>query len=173
MKTKIIQEKVFTTKTVEAGTKDVTIYVSDDGKEFRTKEDCDNHEKITSNIENGKDQFMEVDLDSDLSKKLVEICFDGYDVSSVGLFAWKATKDKEKIKKAISYLIAKCCGNVYSDMFDDIPVTDEGTVYIIATWSESESSDYPSFFTKAIKMNTAFTMMDKMVSDIKQSILKF
>jgi len=169
MKTKIIEEGVYETKKVLTGSKESTLYIANDGKEFKDGKECEHYENTLLAIEQGKDQFVNLNLEWEVMDALSKMIFSGYDVSSSSFFIWIATKDKEKIERATYYLQAKNCGKAYTTLLFNESFN-EGDKILISDWVESESSDYPSYKTEAKKVVDVLKEIDNLSNKIKTAI---
>lgn len=167
MKKETKTKPVYETKRVQVDTKSVDVYVSDDGKEFKTEKECIKHEEKVkeeairlSKINKAKDQFIEA---TELGSELIRLCFEGYNsITDEMIVIWKATNDTDKKLDAFYYLQAKGF-NKNSNMLNGY---EEGEHVAIASWIEDYHSDYPSYECRSVSIKLIYKKLDS----IKQSI---
>lgn len=131
----IVIEKLIPTKQ----TVNETVYIANDGKEFKNESSCKRYEESLE----GKNYLQEIkqdDLDSILPYLLYK---DSYKVSNVIIFKHKIIHDKEVIKKIISYLEIKKCYGLYTNNFLEFNQDDE---VLIISWTEGEDTEYTKIF---------------------------
>jgi hypothetical protein len=170
MKTKIIEEPVYETKQVVTASREVTLYIAEDGKEFRTKIQCENYESQSKAIAEGQNQFSPVTFaTAEREVSVVSLFFGGYgSISDVQMVMWKKRSQDFLYKKALDYLWAKGFHKVYDHIFQDIP---EGEPVIIASWIEDYNTDYPSYKTSAISRDDFVKKLDDFVNSVKTAII--
>lgn len=163
MEEKIIKEPVY--KTVQTGSRDKIKYVAVDGKEFNNVGDCQMYESCLESIEKGKDQFVDIKINK--LEDILSILFEeAIDTSSIRVFGWTATKDDTKINIAFDYLKAKGCEGLYTTELNNDKFN-EGDKIIIFSWISFDHSDYPKYYTKAIKHEDAMKIIENLVSEME------
>ena len=169
MEKKIENVPVYIHKPILNGTKEKITYIANDGKVFDDEQKCKHYEAKLKDIEDGQAQFEKLNCDGyyDIITDIMGWIFEAYDVSSIKLFKWKATKDLNKQNLAHKYLIAKGCSSFSKSLFDD-ETFNEGEEILIASWSEGESGDYPSWYTKSITYKEVIEIIEINIKNIKK-----
>jgi|ERR1035437_215360 hypothetical protein len=162
MEIKTEKKPVFKTTQVQTGTKEVVTFIAFDGESFETERECQLYEKKLTAIKDAEGLITELKLDGDYAKIIVELCFEGYDVSDIQLFSIKGTHNKDIIDKILNYLIAKNARNGYLNFEETI----FDKTYLIANWTENINSDYPSYDTKMQEQQDVISLINKMTKSI-------
>ena len=164
MEKKIIQKPVF--QTVKTGEKPKTIYVANDGREFDYEKDCVEWERMIDIIAKGEKELTEIKFEEDAYEIILRYVFGAADSSNVSFWKWTATKDEVKLKAVIDYLNMKQKGRkVYPKTFD-FP---EGSTVIISSWTESEQTDYPDHYTRAVDVSLGMDIIETLTLQLKSA----
>ncbi len=163
METKIIQKNVLVPTT-----RDATIYVAKDGKEFERESECINYEKILLHIEYGKTIFKTPDLSYYSLEAILQTAFDGYGSNSeIQLFLFTATKDEDKINASLKFLSANGIIEIFKE---DFMALEAGKLYAVVSWEHDADTDYPSYHVKIKSVEEINKAFELITNDIKQKL---
>jgi hypothetical protein len=165
MKTKIIQQSVTVTK---KETKDVTVYVASDDKEFKTEKECLEYEETLSIIKKGELIFHKLNLEYEYLQYVIESLGGCGDITDVKLFLFNATKDESIISDAIKYLFFMIPKN--TTYKEDLFSLNEGQLYAIASWTENYHTDYPKYESEIMSVEEINKHFELLTTNIKQKL---
>lgn len=140
---------------------DKTIFVANDNKEFDNEQDCLKYENKLKLIEIGKYQFNELKHITEYQiDSILRLCFGATgSLTDEQLVLWKSTKNKEKLKEAIEYLIASGFNKIYEKDFEEL---DENKLYFIGSWTEDWFSDRPEYNRQIILNEDLFKSINEL-----------
>lgn len=172
MTTRLEDKPVYKTVAVLTRTEKEVIYIANDGREFKNEGDCERHEKRLKIIEDGKNQFFDVELLCKSGNSIFKMSFGLTGDSADYLFYfWNATKDKLLLEKAINYLIAMGCEKPSLSMLDNENFN-EGDKIIICTWVEDYHTDYPVYCSGAKRFDDIIKQAEEVYTNIHSSLTR-
>ena len=122
-------------------TKEIPVWISDDGLKFRSEIACELYEKQKIDIELGQKHFKEFYLSYEQMNSIINLITTPYKPSNAVGVIWAAKHDDKEFLESVNYLKAK---GHYIDSYKLKELTEEGEVYCCFSWDEDEGSDYPS-----------------------------
>jgi hypothetical protein len=156
-------------QSVKVGSETFTKYISEDGFEFDTAEECLKHEYILKNV-----QITRIEsLSRSQLNLLIRLLFERQDtrLSSEKLFIWtpKNLTDDTEIKLVSRFLRTHDCENIeFKDVlehYDD----KSSTVFAVFSWTEDKETDYPSYCTKIVPINEVKKKLESFYQDVLQT----
>jgi len=157
MKKKIKNEVIY--KQMPVATREIEVFEASDGEEFLSEIDCINHEKFLEIKNNSLITYSSIR--DNAIYEIPKIIFNMKDYEFHHLFVFKYNKELyNKIKDYYK--------QVKHFNFENLSILKPEDITLAFVITEDESSDYPTYVVKVIKLDDLYLILDKLFNDIKK-----